>query len=69
LLDDQSGLVLGDSTVFFWAGCHIEAVAPAKGRRREEGKEGKKKEKKKRKKENREKEKKKGIENEKSSEN
>jgi hypothetical protein len=22
LLNDQSGLVLGDSTVFFWAGCH-----------------------------------------------
>jgi hypothetical protein len=60
-------LVLGDSTVIFWAGCHIEAVAPAEGRRREEGKEGKKKEKKE--KENREKEKKKGIEKEKSLEN
>jgi hypothetical protein len=24
LLNDQSGSVLGDSTVFSWAGCHIE---------------------------------------------
>jgi hypothetical protein len=23
MLNDQSGLVLGDSTVFSWAGCHI----------------------------------------------
>jgi hypothetical protein len=23
LLNDQSGSVLGDSTVFSWAGCHI----------------------------------------------
>jgi hypothetical protein len=28
LLNDQSGLVLGDSTVFSWAGCHIP---PTKG--------------------------------------
>jgi hypothetical protein len=30
LLNDQSGSVLGDSTVFSWADCHILAGLPRK---------------------------------------